>query len=355
MNLRTALRRAGDVLLTLTAVVGVVCVLLTLAGAFFGVRPLIFRSGSMSPAITTGSLGFAHEVQAADLKVGDIVSVPVGESRVTHRIVSLTQQDGAATLVLKGDANKVTDAQAYPVKQADRVWFAVPHLGAAVAWLSRAPGVYVLALYLGLMLSLAMRRRPTDSNSASPSDADAAPSSGGKRKATRSVRGRSARTVLAAGALSLIAFIGATPTWAAWADEVEVEGIQLTAGTIFDLTPHPNPCSAENGLWSSVSVKWKGFDKTGYDYRISVVNRDTGAVMGNVITRTHIGGWGAVQDYTTSASFFTDFFTGNWSGQSRLQIQIVAHLQGTNWVSPTPLKINFNAKKAFGFTTFSCV
>jgi hypothetical protein len=41
----------------------------------FGVTPLVFTSGSMSPSIETGALGFARTVDADDHAVGDDVSV----------------------------------------------------------------------------------------------------------------------------------------------------------------------------------------------------------------------------------------------------------------------------------------
>ncbi len=80
-----------------------------------GVRPLIFLSGSMSPAIPAGSLGLARTTDADDLEVGDIVTVPTNGTFVTHRIVEITHAPGKATLLLRGDGNRVADATAYEV------------------------------------------------------------------------------------------------------------------------------------------------------------------------------------------------------------------------------------------------
>ena len=53
-------RTAREVLLTSGAVIGALCILLPLGALVFGVTPLVFRSGSMSPAIETGALGLAR-------------------------------------------------------------------------------------------------------------------------------------------------------------------------------------------------------------------------------------------------------------------------------------------------------
>jgi signal peptidase len=145
-------RTLWSALLTLSAVVGTLCLLATMIAPMLGIRPLIFLSGSMGPEIPAGSLAMARTVGADDLKVGDVVTVPANGSYVTHRIVELTHGPGRATLLLKGDANEVPDAQAYVVTSAPRTFFSVPQLGGVVAWFSHTPGVYVLALWVALVL-----------------------------------------------------------------------------------------------------------------------------------------------------------------------------------------------------------
>ncbi|MCW2750339.1 MAG: signal peptidase, partial [Aeromicrobium sp.] len=55
-------RTAREAFLTLGAVLGVVCIVVTAIGFAFGVKPLIFRSGSMSPAIHTGDMSISRTV-----------------------------------------------------------------------------------------------------------------------------------------------------------------------------------------------------------------------------------------------------------------------------------------------------
>lgn len=154
-----------EIALTAAAAAGVLCVLAAVAGFAFGVRPLVFRSGSMAPTVETGGLALARTVPASELQRGDVVSViNAAGVRITHRITSLTWDGERATLVLKGDANRVADAQPYTVAEADRVIVAVNGLGYVVAWLSSTPAVFLGGALVGGLLVYAFvpgaSRRP---------------------------------------------------------------------------------------------------------------------------------------------------------------------------------------------------
>src|SRR3546814_11224655 len=113
--------------LWLAAIAGVLCILVTVASFAFGLRPLVFRSGSMAPAIDTGALAIAHRVDADDLRRADVVSVPTsGGARVTHRIVSVEHLGDQAVLRLQGYANDAADASPSVVRGAAVVLFSVP-------------------------------------------------------------------------------------------------------------------------------------------------------------------------------------------------------------------------------------
>src|SRR3989304_3959728 len=85
--------RVREVLLSLGALAGLVSIIIFIAGLAFGITPLIFRSGSMSPTIDTGALAFARTVPASEVLVGDIVSVSDSQgTRITHRVESIDQQ-----------------------------------------------------------------------------------------------------------------------------------------------------------------------------------------------------------------------------------------------------------------------
>lgn len=152
------LPRVGNLILTITAVLGTLCIVATLAAVVLDVRPLVFRSGSMSPAIDTGALALSKTVDADDLEVGDIVSVlDSGGVRITHRLETMTLRDGTATLVLRGDANKEPDPEPYVVTTADRVFLQIPHAGYIVSWAAGPVGVFLGGLLVGGVLLSSIR------------------------------------------------------------------------------------------------------------------------------------------------------------------------------------------------------
>ncbi|HEY0239704.1 MAG TPA: signal peptidase I, partial [Friedmanniella sp.] len=121
-------------------------------------RPLIFRSGSMSPEIGTGALALAQQVPATDLAVGDVVSVLNARGvRITHRIRTVEVDGPVATLVLQGDANPVPDAEPYVVTRADRLFFHIDHLGYVIAWLGHRYVVFGAGVLVGVLGAYAFR------------------------------------------------------------------------------------------------------------------------------------------------------------------------------------------------------
>ncbi|QDP94521.1 signal peptidase I [Microlunatus elymi] len=249
--MRRVAYRFGDAALWFVAIIGCCCLILIFAGLALGTHPLIFRSGSMSPTITAGSLGVAREVPADKIAIGDIVSVPAQGSRVTHRVVSAHLTDGVTELHLKGDANHQPDEQTYRVEEVDRLWFAVPGLGYVVAWLSRPPGVFVLALYAAVMIAILIRRpgprsedgdRSGDDSSTGPEEVDHDRRAAGPParrvadvRAARRATGRIARRapVAAFGVVLIgITTVMARPSWAAFTDPAPISGATLSAYTI---------------------------------------------------------------------------------------------------------------------------
>jgi signal peptidase len=157
-------RSRRELALNVGAIAGTICIVATVLSLMFGVKPLVFRSGSMSPAISTGSLALAQRVSVDEVKVGDVVSVtnPQG-TRITHRVFRIQQMDGQTLLTLKGDANAQPDLLPYPVTKVDRVFAHVGFLGYLVAWLSSGIAIFVGGILAGALLMLAFGpiHRPT--------------------------------------------------------------------------------------------------------------------------------------------------------------------------------------------------
>ncbi|TFD49110.1 hypothetical protein E3T55_11805, partial [Cryobacterium frigoriphilum] len=156
-----ALRVAREVGLTLGAVLGVVSILAALAAAFFGITPLIFRSGSMAPLIETGALAIAHRVPAADIRVNDIISATNSSgTRVTHRVEAIDElEGGSVALTMRGDANPIADAEPYVLAQADLILWHANGLGFALQEAQKPQWIFVIGLFVGGMLIVSARPR----------------------------------------------------------------------------------------------------------------------------------------------------------------------------------------------------
>lgn len=147
------LHHLRELLLTLGAVLGVLCMLSLVATVALDVKPLVVLSGSMSPELGTGALALSREVPATEVQVGDVVSVKAASGvRVTHRVASIAEAGDRQSLILKGDANSTPDRAPYLVSHVDRVFFDVPSLGYAVVWLARPVGRSAVGALVAVLL-----------------------------------------------------------------------------------------------------------------------------------------------------------------------------------------------------------
>jgi signal peptidase I len=240
-------RRSREVALTTAAVAGALCLVLLLVGLVLGVHPLVFRSGSMAPAIDTGALALARTVPAAEVQHGDVVSVlDAGGTRVTHRVVSVAAQGEQRQLTLKGDANQRPDAEVYTVTEVQRVFLDVPRLGYVVGWLTGPIGLFLLGLYAALLLSVALRRGSSDR-----SEPPAPRSPPGRRRAAPERR-RRLPAVLAVATTAAAVLLPA-PTWSApWTDDVQIAGTTLTSYTV----PSPATFTCSGLGIATVTFNW---------------------------------------------------------------------------------------------------
>jgi signal peptidase len=76
-----------------------------------GMATYVVRSGSMEPAIHTGSIIFAREVDPRTLRVGDVVvyNLPHTGESVTHRVIEVEDDGSQPRFITKGDANGAPD------------------------------------------------------------------------------------------------------------------------------------------------------------------------------------------------------------------------------------------------------
>lgn len=132
-------RRAGravvDVLLWLAAVGGVICMVLVVLAFTAQITLIMFRTGSMSPTIPAGSVAVVQRVPAAEIAVGDVVTVDrEGELPITHRVTSVVPGSSAEerVITMKGDANADEDPFPYTVTSVRTVLFSVPGIATVI-------------------------------------------------------------------------------------------------------------------------------------------------------------------------------------------------------------------------------
>lgn len=142
-----------------------ILLLVFLAGCrlIFSLKPYVVMSGSMEPAIMTGSLCFVDE-DDTDAEEGDIIAFTAADGLpVTHRVVGINE-DGS--YITRGDNNDEADAS--PVSReavTGTTVFAVPGAGYLVMKL-RTPGGIILLIVLtaafmaaGMLISAADKRK----------------------------------------------------------------------------------------------------------------------------------------------------------------------------------------------------
>lgn len=253
MTRSRALHIAREVFLTAGAVLGVVCIVVTLSGLAFGIKPLMFRSGSMAPAIHTGDLAFSRTVDAAQVSKGDIISVVNSSgNRVTHRMVSAAKSGDARQFTLKGDANKSPDVEVYTAKKVQRVMVTIPKAGYVVAAASSQIGIFILGIYVALMLLLVIRRPTPPSDPDGDADRPRKPGARRAKRSARGVRARSAAVLAMSAAIAAGSITASSPSMAAfWTDPATIGGGTYTTYTV--PTPTLN-CGALGVL--SVTFSW---------------------------------------------------------------------------------------------------
>lgn len=126
----------------------------------FNIRPLVVVSGSMEPAIMTGSLCFIDysDNSDKDVAVGDIVAYKAGNITVTHRIIDVTS-DGYIT---KGDNNDTADISPVTQEQIKGTYkFSIPNIG---YWIKDVRVIVIAGmLFILFILSGAFIKKGSDS------------------------------------------------------------------------------------------------------------------------------------------------------------------------------------------------
>lgn len=133
----------------------------------FGIAPFTVLSGSMSGDreghLEIGDLLLVREVDASELKEGDVISFVANGSVTTHRIVKITEEDGHLQFTTKGDANNTNDQ--IPVSEGQlvgRYLWRIPKVGNFVLFLREPLGMLlciIVPLLLFVGIDVLTRRR----------------------------------------------------------------------------------------------------------------------------------------------------------------------------------------------------
>lgn len=151
------LANTGRIRQWLIAAAAVVFVLTSLAGVALWrqrqVQLLSVQTGSMAPALQPGDAVAVRQVDAADLKLGDVISFrsPADpEVVITHRIVQASSAGGG--IVTQGDNNTTADQSLEPSQVLGRVERSIPNAGYLIDFIHSPVGlvlgVYVPAAFL---------------------------------------------------------------------------------------------------------------------------------------------------------------------------------------------------------------
>lgn len=126
-----------EALLMIAALAGAACIVLVILAFTGGYSLIMFKTGSMSPTIPAGSVALVQKIPAAEIAVGDVITVDrPGALPITHRVTSVSDStsDVQRVITMRGDANEVDDPLPYTISEGRIVRGSVPHLAHVIVW-----------------------------------------------------------------------------------------------------------------------------------------------------------------------------------------------------------------------------
>ena len=138
----------------LTSFIAILAIVMFIIPLALGIRPFIVLSGSMEPAIKTGSIVYINtNVYSYEIEENDVIAFKLNNQTVTHRVVEVNKND--ETFITKGDANK--DRDAVPVSFINyrgKTVFTIPYIGRIVAFFKSKFGLVSLGALIILNMVL---------------------------------------------------------------------------------------------------------------------------------------------------------------------------------------------------------
>ena len=135
--------------------IGIAAVVLFAIPAIAGYKPFVVLSGSMEPQIKAGAIAYNNtHAKVEEVKVGDIIVFKADKAYVTHRVISINEDN---TFTTKGDANQNEDLA--PVKFEKfkgKTAFTIPYLGKMLKLVQTKTGIFILVTAVGLNIVYAI-------------------------------------------------------------------------------------------------------------------------------------------------------------------------------------------------------
>ncbi len=147
------MKKAIGIFQTISILIGVAAIILLLIPTIIGINPFIVLSGSMEGEIKIGSIAYANtHAKVEDVEVGDIIVFKIDKSYVTHRVISINDDD---TFTTKGDANQTEDLAPVKFEQfGGKTIFCIPYLGYLLQAIHTRTGIFTLLTIAGLNVVL---------------------------------------------------------------------------------------------------------------------------------------------------------------------------------------------------------
>jgi len=149
---------AKELVLAVVGILGLLGIAWLLCAWLFGLSIVVFKTGSMSPTIPTGSAAVVRDVPASTISIGDVITVRRDSAAlpVTHRVVGIEQDPASSEsriVTLKGDANSTADLDPYVISETKVVVASMAGAGTVLAIL-RTPFVLALTTLIVALLAI---------------------------------------------------------------------------------------------------------------------------------------------------------------------------------------------------------
>lgn len=207
----------------------------------FPLKVYTVLTGSMEPAIPTGSLVLGFPIDSTQLNPGDIITFASPDEpgkQIIHRIRSVKTADNQTYFLTKGDNNDSLDNwQIYPPQIFSRAYFYIPQIG-YLASQSKSPLGFVATVGLPAVFLLFMYVRQIVQGVREYADHKAKKAVGEYIHSQR--KAQVLHQMLKVGAL--VFFLPVTTVFAAFSANININNVTFTTASSFSsISPSPQP------------------------------------------------------------------------------------------------------------------